>query len=143
MSQRDELFERKRRAMELMDAGLPWQDANAQSGLNYSRRGIQQLYQQWRQDGDAALIDHRHGHAYKATPEVRDWLGERCEAEPDVRASELTTDLEVQFGVELDPKYITQLRHELGVPVPPPGRPSQQPEAAPAPETAPEGDFPP
>jgi len=141
MSQRDEVFERKRRAMELMDAGLGWQEANEQSGLNYSRRGIQQLYQRWRQDGDEALIDHRHGHTYKAIPEVRDWLGERCDEEPEVRAPQLATELEAQFGVELHPRYITFLRHELGVPVPQPGRPSQPPATAPPPETAPEGDF--
>ncbi|MFQ5854281.1 MAG: helix-turn-helix domain-containing protein [Anaerolineae bacterium] len=130
MSQRDEVFERKRRAMELMDAGVSWQEANEQSGLNYSRRGIQQLYQRWRQDGDEALIDHRHGRAYKATTEVRNWIGERCDENPEVRASQLASELEAQFGVELDPKHVTFLRHQLGLPVPRPGRPSQKQETA-------------
>ena len=34
MSQREELFERKRRAMELMDGGMSWEEANEKSGLN-------------------------------------------------------------------------------------------------------------
>ena len=78
MNRQDELLEHKRRAMELMNIGVSWQEANERSGLNYSRRGIQQLYQRWREHGDEALIDNRHGHSYKATIEVQDWLGERC-----------------------------------------------------------------
>lgn len=138
MSQREELYERKRRAMELMDAGLPWQEANEQSGLNYSRRGIQQLYQKWRDHGDEALIDHRHGHPYKATTEVRDWLGERCDEDSEVRAPRLVTELEAQFGVELDPNYVTVLRHQLGLPVPRPGHPGKQEETRPAPQQLPD-----
>lgn len=132
MSQREELYERKRCAMELMDAGLPWQEANEQSGLNYSRRGIQQLYQKWCDHGDEALIDHRHGHPYKATTEVRDWLGERCDEDSEVRAPQLAAELKAQFEVELDPNYVTVLRHQLGLPVPRPGHPGQ-PEGKPPP----------
>lgn len=141
MSQREELLERKRRAMELMDGGASWQEANEESGLNYSRRGIQQLYQRWREHGDEALIDHRHGHPYKATTEVRDWIGETCDEDGEVRASKLVSEMEVQFGVELHPNYVTILRHQLGLPVPKPGRPSTKQEAEPAPETEPEEDF--
>ena len=43
MGQREELFERKRRAMKLMDGGMLWEEANEQSGLNYSHTGIQHL----------------------------------------------------------------------------------------------------
>lgn len=141
MSQRDELFERKRRAMELMDAGASWQEANEESGLNYSRRGIQQLYQRWRESGDEALIEHRQGHPYKATTEVRDWIGEYCDENAEGRASELVSEIKAQFGVELHPNYVTILRHQLGLPVPKPGRPSEKQEAEPAPETEPGQDF--
>jgi transposase len=122
MNRREELYERKRRAMELMASGASWQEANEQSGLNYSQRGIQQLYQRWRERGDEALIDNRHGHPYKATAEVQDWLSERCTEDPEVRSSELVSVIETQFGVELHPGYVTLLRHQLGLPVPRPGR---------------------
>lgn len=123
MDRQEELVERKRRAMTLMDRGVSWQEANTQSGLNYSRRGIQQLYQRWRKQGDDALLDNRHGHAYKATGEVQAWLSERCNDDAEVRSSRLASELEAQFGVVLHPAYITLLRHQLGLPVPKPGHP--------------------
>ena len=138
-----ELRERKRRAMELMDNGVSWQEANELSGLNYSRRGIQQLYQRWREHGDEALIDNRHGHSYKATAEVQDWLGERCTEDSEARSSQLVSEIEAQFGVELHPGYVTLLRHQLGLPVPRPGHWHTRQEAVPALATAPGQDFPP
>jgi transposase len=141
MSRREELFERKRRAMQLMDAGVSWQEANEQSGLNYSRTGIQRLYRQWREKGDEALLDHRHGHPSKATGAVREWIGARSREEPEVRASQLTVEIEAQFRVKLDPHYVTVLRRQLGLPVPKPGRPRQQLEAVPASGLEEAGDF--
>lgn len=143
MNRQDELLERKRRAMELMDSGVSWQEANERSVLNYSRRGIQQLYQRWREHGDEALIDNRHGHPYKATVKVQDWLGGRCTGDSEVRSSQLTSEIEAQFGVELHPGYITLLRHRLGLPVPRPGRPHTRQGATPALESEPGQDFPP
>ena len=143
MNRREELYECKRRAMELMDSGVSWQEANEQSGLNYSRRGIQQLYQRWHEHGDEALIDNRHGHPYKATTEVQDWLGERCIEDSEARSSQLVSVIEAQFGVELHPGYVTLLRHQLGLPVPRPGRRRIRQEATPALESEPGQDFPP
>ncbi len=140
---RQELHERKRRAVELMDSGVSWQEANERSGLNYSRRGIQQLYQRWQEHGDEALIDNRHGHSYKATAEVQDWLGERCTDDSEVRSSQLVSEIEARFGVELHPGYVTLLRHQLNLPVPRPGRQHIREEATPALESEPEQDFPP
>ena len=141
MSKRDELFQRKRQAMQLMDAGASWQEANEQSGLNYSKSGIQRLYREWRERGDEALVDHRHGWPYKATVEVRDWMDERCTEDSEMRASRLTVEIEAQFGVKLHHDYVGLLRRQLGLPVPRPGRPSKKQEAEPAPETEPERDF--
>jgi transposase len=141
MDRREERYERKRRAMELMDSGASWQEANEQSGLNYSRRGIQQLYQRWCKHGDEALIDNRHGHPYKATAEVQDWLGERCTEDSEIRSSQLVSVMEAQFGVELHPGYVTLLRHQLGLPVPRPGRRRIRQAATPALESEPEQDF--
>lgn len=143
MKRQEDLRERKRRAMELMDSGVSWQQANERSGLSYSRRGIQQLYQRWLEHGDEALIDKRHGHSYKATAEVQDWLGKRCVGDAEVHSSQLTSEIEAQFGVELHPGYITLLRHQLGLPVPRPGRPRVRQGTTPALESEPGQDFPP
>ena len=141
MNRREELYERKRRAMELMDSGTSWQEANEQSGLNYSRRGIQQLYQRWCKQGEEALIDNRHGHPYKATAEVQDWLDERCTEDAGVRSSQLVSEVESEFGVELHPGYVTFLRHQLGLPVPKPGRQGTREANTPALKSEPEQDF--
>ncbi len=143
MNRQDELLEHKRRAMELMNIGVSWQEANERSGLNYSRRGIQQLYQRWREHGDEALIDNRHGHSYKATSEVQDWLGERCAEDSEARSPQLASEITAQFGVELHPAYVTFLRHQLGLPVSKPGRPRIRQEAMPALGSEPGQDFPP
>jgi transposase len=141
MSKRDELCQRKRRAMQLMDAGASWQEANEQSGLNYSKSGIQRLYREWSERGDEVLADHRHGHPHKATANVRDWMVERCTEDPEVRASQLTVEIEAQFGVQLHYDYVGLLRRQLGLPVPRPGRPGKKREAEPTLEAAPEQDF--
>lgn len=158
MSQREELLEHKRRAMELMDGGMSWEEANEKSGLNYSRTGIQGLYRKWKERGDEALIDNRHGHTYKATAEVQDWMEKRCEDNSEVRASQLVAEIDAEFGVKMTDQYVTVLRHQLGLPVPRPGRPSKKEEPVvqgqppddgaqgpkaqkPTPETKPERDF--
>ena len=140
MGKQEELRERKRRAVELMDSGMSWQEANERSRLNYSRRGIQQLYQRWHEHGDESLIDNRHGHSYKATAEVQDWLDERCTEDSEVRSSQLVSEIEARFGVELHPGYVTLLRHQLGLPVPRPGRRRIR-EVTPALESEPEQGF--
>jgi transposase len=141
MKRQEDLRERKRRAMELMDSGVSWQEADERSGLNYSRRGIEQLYQRWREQGDEALVDDRHGHSYKATAEVQDWLSERCTEDSEVRSSQLASEIEAQFGVELHPGYITLLRHQLGLPVPRPGHPRIRQKTTSALESEPGQDF--
>lgn len=157
MSQREELLEHKRRAMELMDGGMSWEEANEKSGLNYSRTGIQGLYRKWKERGDEALIDNRHGHTYKATAEVQDWMEKRCEDNSEVRASQLVAEIDAEFGVKMTDQYVTVLRHQLGLPVPRPGNPGKQEDAfsshgeteveaqepleEPALERKPEGDF--
>jgi transposase len=141
MGKRDELFQCKRRAMRLMDAGASWREANEQSGLNYSKSGIQRLYREWSEGGDEALVDHRHGHPHKATAEVQGWMVERCIENTEVRASQLTVEIEARFGVQLHHDYVGLLRRQLGLPVPRPGRPSKKQEAEPTLGAAPEQDF--
>ena len=138
MSQKEEQLERKRRAMELMAAGASWKEANEQCDLTYTRRGIQKLYQRWLKGGDEALIDHRHGHPYKATEKVREWMKESCPEDPDVHSVQVASDIEAEFGVVLNSNYVTQLRHQLELPVPKPGRPSQKATTKPAEEIEPD-----
>ncbi len=145
MSQREELLESKRRAMKLMEAEETWQQASKQSGLNYSKSGIQGLYREWSERGEEALIDRRHGHPYKVTDKVREVIQERCEEEPEVRASQLVEEIKAEFGTELNPNYVTVIRRQLGLGVPKPGHPGKRREAEPEirerQDTAEEQDF--
>jgi transposase len=141
MSKRDELYACKQQAMKLMDAGHSWQEANEQSGLNYSKSGIQRLYRDWKERGDEALEDNRHGHPYKVSSEVRDWLIERCQDDPERRSPQLVEEIKSSFGVELHHDYVNLLRNQLGLPAPKPGRPGQKEKAQSATELTPEEDF--
>jgi transposase len=126
MSKRDELFQRKRCAMELMDAGMSWREANVESGLEYSKSGIQHLYREWGKRGEEALVDHRGGSRYrKATAEVQEKMINLCRENEEIRAPELTAEIKAEFGVELNPRYVSELRRQLGLPVPRPGRPKR------------------
>jgi transposase len=141
MGKREELYERKRQAMQLMAAGKSWKEANEQSGLDYSRTGIQGLYRKWCARGDEALIDNRHGHPYKVTSEMREWMNEHSTEKPKEQASHLVSEIKAQFGVELEPHYVNVLRHQLGLPVPKPGRPSQSLPSEQSTETESGADF--
>jgi transposase len=141
MDKREELYERKRQAMRLMNAGKSWREANEQSGLHYSRTGIQGLYRAWCARGEEALIDHRHGHSYKVTSEMLEWMTEHYTEKPAVQASGLATEIKAQFGIELESHYVNVLRHQLGLPVPRPGRPSRSQSCEQLSETESEADF--
>ena len=122
MSKRDELYAGKQQAMRLMAAGYSWQEANEQSGLNYSKSGIQHLYRNWKERRDEALADKRQGHPYKVTGEVREWLVERCEEDGEAHSPQLVAEIKSSFGVELHHDYVNLLRNQLGLPSPKPGR---------------------
>jgi transposase len=70
-------------------------------------------------------------------------MDERCAEDSEVRSSQLASEIEAQFGVELHPGYVTLLRRQLGLPVPRPGRPGPRQDAASASEIDPGQDFPP
>ena len=126
MSKREELFQRKRRTMEMMDAGMSWREANKESELEYSKSGIQHLYREWGKRGEEALVDHRGGSRYrKATAEVQEKIKEMCQENEEMRAAEMTVEIKAEFGVELNLRYVSTLRRQLGLPVPRPGRPKR------------------
>jgi transposase len=142
MSKREELYARKKQAMELMKAGHSWQEANEQSGLNYCRQGIQRLYREWQERGDEALEDKREGgQSYKVTDEVQQWLIERCQKEPGAYSPQLVAEIEVEFEVELHHDYVNLLRNQLGLPAPKPGRPRQKESQQPAGRETDQQDF--
>jgi transposase len=142
MSKRDELYSRKQEAMKLLDMGYSRQEANEQSGLNYSKAGILHLYREWKKRGEEALADKRQGgQPYKVTREVREWLVERCQEDGEVHSPQLVAEIEAEFEVVLHHDYVNLLRHQLGLPAPKAGRPRQKESKEPAGEQTAQQDF--
>jgi hypothetical protein len=68
-----------------------------------------------RQEGDAALEDHRQGVAYKLPPPVRQWLVSYCQEHPATTSRVLQTALREHCDVLVSVGYLNQVRAALGV----------------------------
>ena len=67
-----------------LDQGEDFDALCEELGLSHSRDYMSELRRRYREGGSTweALIDHRHGHASKGTPERRAWLREQKERTP-------------------------------------------------------------
>ena len=99
------------------------------------------MYREWQKRGDEALEDNRHGHAYKATAEVKQWLVERSEAKGAEYSPQLVAEIKSRFEMELHHDYVNLLRNQLGLPAPKAGRPDRKEKEKPASEKNLEKDF--
>ena len=66
--EQEQRYAAKRHLLELMQAGQPWQQAAATTGLQISRSTAYRWLQEARTRGEAALQDGRHGHPAKVLP---------------------------------------------------------------------------
>lgn len=106
---------KKRQVVELMLAGQHWQEATEQVGLSVSESTAYRWVRCWRQEGEAGLSDDRHGHAYKMTPEIQEWLKETCGQAPHTPSSKVKKMIKDKFEIELSRGHINRIRAELGV----------------------------
>lgn len=107
--------EKKVQVVELMEAGYRGRDAVDEVGVDVTEMTAYIWRKKWREGGEAALEDKRHGYRYKMTDEIRAWLKQYCESEPDTSSSVLQTEIQEQFGVEVTRRHINNVRAELGV----------------------------
>lgn len=105
----------KRQVVELMLAGHRWQKATEQVGVNVSESTAYRWVRCWRQEGEAGLSDGRHGHAYKITPEIEEWLKETCGSARHPPSSKVKKMIKDKFEVELSRGHLNRVRAELGV----------------------------
>ncbi len=70
----------KVRLMAEMQAGQAWQTAAANSGLQMSQSNAYRLWRAFRQHGEAALSDGRHGHPSKLRGAARAFLARTVSA---------------------------------------------------------------
>ena len=107
--------EQKLEVVELMVGGENWQSACEAVGVETSRTSAYRWVRIWRTQGRAGLTENRQGHASKMRPEIKAWLKERCEQEPQTASSQLRTELQAEFGVDVSRGHLNLVRRELGV----------------------------
>jgi transposase len=100
-----------------MFAGQSWQTAVAQSQLPISRSTAYRLVKLARDEDKAplAFLDDRHGHPYKMTEKVREWMTEFCTTNPQVPSSRVQRELKSRFGIEVSVSQINRVRAQSGV----------------------------
>ena len=89
-------------------------------GLSLSRNYLPQLRRRYRQGGSSweALIDHRHGHSYKVTPERRAWLREQKRESPALTQQELAALFKYEFQGSISQSRVSDVLREEGVAIP-------------------------
>jgi len=104
----------KQQMLELMEAGVSWQEAATTSGIQTSRATAYRWRQEARSRGETALQDGRHGHPAKVLPPILHWLEGRCQATSLVASSQLQADLQEQLRVRLSISHLNAVRATHG-----------------------------
>ncbi len=104
----------KQQMLELMEAGVSWQEAATIARVRTSRATAYRWKQEVRTRGEAALQDGRHGHLAKVLPAVLHWLELRCQATALVASSQLQAELQEQLGVRLSISHLNAVRAAHG-----------------------------
>src|SRR5437899_8989514 len=104
--------------------GQPWQKAMTDAGLSIGRSTAYRLVQLARdpERSERPFLDDRHGHPYKLTGPVRNWIVEYCTQHPGVYSSQVKAELQAQFGLEVSRGHINRVRAEAVVTAPWKGR---------------------
>src|SRR5213080_1593783 len=100
--------------LELMEAGVSWQEAATTAEVQTSRATAYRWRQEARTRGEAALQDGRQGHPAKVLPPVLHWLESRCQATSRVASSQLQRELQEQLGVRLSISHLNAIRATHG-----------------------------
>ena len=98
-----------------MQEGYAWHEAAAKAGVSTSRSNAYRLWEAFRQHGETALEDGRHGHPIKLRGEARAYLEETCRKAPQTPSSTVQTALRERFHVSVSISQINRVRAALGV----------------------------
>lgn len=98
-----------------MQEGHSWQIAAAKAHLQTSRSNAYRLWGAFRQRGETALEDGRHGHPSKLRGEARTFLEERCWQAPQTPSSTIQAALRERFDLRVSISQINRVRAALGV----------------------------
>jgi transposase len=101
--------------MAQMQAGDSRQTAAAKAGLQISQSNAYRLMRVFRQRGEAALSDGRHGHPSKLREAARTFLEKRCRQAPLTPSSTVQMELREHFDLHVSISQINRVRAALGV----------------------------
>jgi transposase len=87
----------KARLVAGMQEGHSWQTAAAKAGIQISQSNAYRLWGAFRQYGETALSDGRHGHPVKLRGEARTFLETSCRKAPCTPSSVIQTLLHEHF----------------------------------------------
>jgi transposase len=106
--------------LQRLDQGEDFDVLCQELGLSLSRNYLSQLRRRYRQGGSSweALIDHRHGHSYKVTPERRAWLREQKRENLPLTQQELAALFETEFQESISQSRVSDVLREEGVAIP-------------------------
>ena len=103
-----------------LDQGEEFEALCQELGLSHSQNYLPELRRRYRQGGSTweALLDHRHGHAYKVTAERRAWLRKQKQDNPALTEEDLVQRFEDEFQVSISQSHVSNILRAEGVAVP-------------------------
>src|SRR5438270_1315855 len=110
LMEREQRRAAKQQMVELMQAGLPWQEATSTAGVQISRSTAYRWLREARMPSETAWPDGRHGHPAKVLPPVLHWLESRLQATSLVASSQLQRELQEQLGVLISISHLNDVR---------------------------------
>ena len=109
----------KEELLRRVDAGEDAAQVIAELGLKLKPRSLWKVRQAYRQRGWEGLVDHRCGHAYKATAEVRQLLEQAKKEDMDRTGADLAEMVEIKCRVHLSVSRVNDLLREMNLSSPP------------------------
>jgi hypothetical protein len=106
--------------LQRLDHGEDFEALCQKLGLCLKPRSLPFLRRRYRQGGSTweALLDHRHGHSYKITPERRAWLRTQKQENPALTQAELVQRFEEEFRISISQSQISNVLRAEGVAIP-------------------------
>ena len=109
----------KEELLRRVSAGEDAAQVIAELGLKLKPRSLWKVRQAYRQQGWEGLVDHRCGHAYKATAEVRQFLTQAKKEDMERTGADLAKMVKIKCGVRLSVGRVNDLLREMNLSSPP------------------------
>ncbi len=105
----------KLRVVDGLRHGLPCREALKLADVPISERTAYRALRVVRTRGEEGLTEGRHGHPYKLTTPVREWLVEYCRGAPGTPSRVVQAEIGEKFGIAVSISQINRTRRALGI----------------------------